>query len=128
MLDLDRFKAMNDTYGHLMGDQCLTRLAEIILQNVREKDLVARMGGDEFALLLRDLPQEAVAVTIAGKLAQAVTAMGGELGMELPTSVSIGVATAPLHGRDFESLYRHADAAMYEAKADPDTQVVVYGQ
>lgn len=118
MLDLNRFKAINDTYGHLIGDKCLIRLAQILKENIQPEDIVARMGGDEFSLFLVDRPDEGAVRNIAEKTAREFTAIAYELDIDLPTSVSIGIALAPRHGTDFESLYCHADKEMYLAKSN----------
>lgn len=125
MLDLDHFKEINDTYGHLTGDKCLMKLASLITEQVREKDIVARMGGDEFAILLKDLPNEDKAIQIAEKLALVVEQIGIELNLGLKTGVSIGLAISPRHGTNFEQLYLHADKAMYKAKRAVGEHIVM---
>lgn len=116
MLDLDDFKAVNDTYGHHVGDKYLVRLAEILTAHLRKGDIAARMGGDEFAVLLKNLPDEETAAAVGERIAQAVSEVGKELEIDVVTSVSIGIAIAPRQGNDFESLYCCADEAMYDAK------------
>jgi diguanylate cyclase (GGDEF)-like protein len=115
-IDLDGFKAVNDTYGHAAGDAVLREVADRLRGSVRAGDSVARMSGDEFAVLLRDLPEEDVAIRSARKL---VTVLGrvydlGEVSCRL--GASLGVAVAPRHGETPEELLRAADTAMYRAK------------
>ncbi|WP_240794527.1 EAL domain-containing protein [Azoarcus sp. DD4] len=117
-LDLDRFKTINDTLGHEVGDGLLRQVTQRCLAAVRETDTVARQGGDEFVIVLPDLehPQDAgiIARKILGTLAQPC-----RLGMhELTVTGSIGIALYPGDGNNASMLLRNADAAMYRAKAD----------
>lgn len=119
-LDLDRFKPINDSLGHTAGDQLLKAVARRLLYCVRENDMVARVGGDEFAILLADLksPEEAESTAIiTGRriLAQFGTAFMIE-GREVFTSTSIGIALFPRDGQLPEELVRNSDMAMYAAK------------
>lgn len=126
MLDVDRFKTLNDTCGHPIGDQCLLGLAEILRGQLRTYDVIARMGGDEFAVLLKNLPSAEHSVVIARKLAAAVREIGTRLNLDMDTGISIGIALAPQHGADFETLYRCADEALYQAKRRADERIVLY--
>lgn len=118
-LDLDRFKPVNDSLGHSAGDQLLKGVARRLLYCLGEGDTVARMGGDEFAIILRDLPDE-LAEQTAIKMASRVLAQFFSPFMiasrEVFTSCSIGIALYPHHGRSAEVLLRSADTAMYAAK------------
>ena len=116
MMDMDHFKEINDTCGHQVGDQCLIQLVKTIGKRLRPEDIVARMGGDEFAVLLKNLPDEEKAVSIAEELSRGISEISGALQLSLPIGVSIGIAASPRHGTSFEELYRCADKAMYEAK------------
>ena len=117
MLDLDRFKAVNDSLGHQVGDKLLIEVAKRIRDTVRETDTVTRLGGDEFAVLLTNL----TAVHGAGTVAEAIVAALNkpfELdGERLMTSASIGITTCPGDGDNVELLLRNADRALYRAKA-----------
>lgn len=111
LFDLDYFKRLNDTKGHLEGDMALVQLATLLSADRRSVDLVARYGGEEFILLLPDTGHED-AVAVADRLRQSVAAgSGGEL------TVSAGIATLPHHAEDGRSLVAAADHAMYAAKA-----------
>ncbi|WP_238298498.1 putative bifunctional diguanylate cyclase/phosphodiesterase, partial [Methylobacterium soli] len=118
-LDLDRFKAVNDTLGHPAGDVLLQTVAERLRQVVRETDLVARIGGDEFVILLAD--PGPVAERSARAIAERITeAVGRPLRLDGHTAqigVSIGIASGPQDGKDAGTLFGHADIALYRAKA-----------
>lgn len=116
-LDSDRFKYINDTYGHASGDRVLVTIAARIKQQLREGDLVARLGGDEFAILLKPLRHSSDAMHIADNII-AVMSQAIELptGESIVTSLTIGVAVFPDHAIDSASLVGAADEAMYRAK------------
>lgn len=116
-LDLDRFKHINDSLGHAVGDRLLVEVALRLRSAVRSEDTVARMGGDEFILLIEDLRQEADAAQLAQKLLQVMAAPFHLEGHEFFVTSSIGISLYPRDGADAETLVRNADAAMYRAKA-----------
>jgi diguanylate cyclase (GGDEF)-like protein len=116
VLDLDRFKAVNDTLGHRYGDMLLQQVGPRLESVLREGDFVARIGGDEFVVLLTEFDAPSRAVVIAERIV-AVIAMPFELdGHLVLVAASVGIATSPEHGADFEALMQHADSAMYSAK------------
>ena len=115
-LDLDRFKEINDTLGHDAGDACLKEVARRLRQCVRASDTVARMGGDEFTLLLPEVVEEAVARTVAQKILDAMQLPMNLAGQEVVITTSIGISLFPRDGDDGETLLKHADAAMYMVK------------
>jgi diguanylate cyclase (GGDEF)-like protein/PAS domain S-box-containing protein len=117
LLDLDRFKEVNDTLGHQVGDLLLVEVARRVAHAVRGGDLVARLGGDEFAVLLRDAPQLDDALEVARRIVEAIQ-QPFELSDLAVTDVdaSIGIALAPDHSTDTIDLLRCADVAMYAAK------------
>jgi diguanylate cyclase (GGDEF)-like protein len=117
-LDLDRFKLVNDQYGHLVGSRALRRLSEVLLTCIRQVDTLARYGGDEFTILLPDTPHDD-AIDIAERIRKLVGETLFEAGRETPfrLSISIGVGTFPQHGRDRTSLLDASDKAMYRAKS-----------
>jgi len=117
-LDLDRFKPVNDTLGHTVGDELLQGVAARLRQQVRESDTVARVGGDEFTVIMADLPRREAAETVAAKIIAALAAPF-ELGsskQRVEIGTSVGIAVYPADGRDAEALVKAADAAMYNAK------------
>jgi diguanylate cyclase (GGDEF)-like protein/PAS domain S-box-containing protein len=117
-LDLDRFKPVNDTYGHDAGDQVLKMVAERIRGQVRESDTVARVGGDEFTVILHDISSPQNAAAVAQKIIAALTAPFhlGRGSQEISIGSSIGITVYPINGQDHDTLIRKADAAMYSAK------------
>src|SRR6185436_2815383 len=115
-LDLDRFKNVNDTLGHSLGDELLRAIATRLRSVLREGDTIARMGGDEFTVLLADLKKADDAVTIAQKLLDTVAEPLRIEDEELYVTTSIGIALFPADGDSAEALLQSADGAMYRAK------------
>ena len=117
-LDLDKFKPVNDTFGHDAGDQVLVGVAGRIREQVRDSDTVARIGGDEFAVILRDISGPQDAATVAQKIiASLVTPFRlDNRPQAVEIGVSIGIAVYPSEAQDHDSLIRKADTAMYSAK------------
>ncbi len=118
LLDLDRFKPVNDTLGHAAGDALLRQVALRLRGCVRETDIVARIGGDEFAIVQWGATQPAAASTLARRVIEALAAPHVVAGHTVHVGVSVGVAIAPFDGQDPEVLQRHADLALFRAKAD----------
>ena len=116
-LDLDRFKEVNDTLGHDAGDQLLVHVAKVLLYATRKSDTVARMGGDEFIILLDDIIDETALIKIAQKIIDAVAVPFTIHHQNLHVTTSIGISLFPQHGADFNELIKNADRALYEAKA-----------
>ncbi|WP_303786971.1 EAL domain-containing protein [Azovibrio restrictus] len=116
-LDVDQFKTVNDSLGHGVGDQLLAEVARRLQSCLRGDDLLARLGGDEFVLLLPRLAQAEDAAGVAAKLLAALAHPVLVAGHELSVSASIGIALYPADGEDVETLLKHADIAMYSAKA-----------
>ncbi|MCC7210989.1 MAG: EAL domain-containing protein [Candidatus Brocadia sp.] len=115
-MDLDRFKIINDTLGHTVGDQLLRGVAERLKNCVREDDTIARLGGDEFSLLLPGITREEDVNTIADKLIEILKKPWTINGHELYVTASLGIVLYPNDGKDAETLLKNADAAMYHAK------------
>ncbi|HOI75061.1 MAG TPA: MASE3 domain-containing protein [Syntrophales bacterium] len=116
VLDLDRFKEVNDTLGHALGDQLLVEVSGRLRQAVRESDTVARLGGDEFVVFLPEIRKEKAALVVAEKI---VESLGMDFVLEghpVHTSASVGIARFPEDGKDGRTLLRKADEAMYRAK------------
>lgn len=118
MIDLDNFKAINDTLGHHVGDQLLVEVANRLRKAVRQTDLVARLGGDEFVVVLSDLEGPADAAHVADKIISLVAAPFILERNELRSSASIGICLFPEDAGQREDLIKKADAAMYHAKAN----------
>ena len=117
-LDLDRFKLINDSLGHAVGDALLQAVAERLHDSVREADTVARLGGDEFAILLEQPRDTAAVVSVVDKL---LASLGEPIqldGQALTVRASVGIAMYPEHGDNADQLMRHADLAMYQAKQE----------
>ncbi|MFI7600590.1 putative bifunctional diguanylate cyclase/phosphodiesterase [Actinoplanes sp. NPDC049681] len=116
LIDLDDFKLVNDAYGHAAGDTMLTEFAHILRSSVRTEDLAARIGGDEFVVLLTDMPDDDGAVNAAQRILASAAASPVRLGEDLvPVRASVGVATTRV-GDTPKELLRRADIAMYQAK------------
>ena len=116
LIDLDRFKEVNDTLGHASGDVLLQEVARRLRAPVRECDTVARLGGDEFGVLATGVATPTEAIVLADKLREALAEPIAVGGLALEVESSIGIAIAPEHGLDVETLIRHADVSMYVSK------------
>jgi diguanylate cyclase (GGDEF)-like protein/PAS domain S-box-containing protein len=115
-LDLDRFKNINDTLGHNVGDQLLLQLSERLSKSVRDGDTIGRFGGDEFAILLDDIDSDSHISSLAQKLLDTLASPFKINKHELFVTASIGVSIFPGDGEDSDTLLRNADVAMYRAK------------
>lgn len=123
MADLDRFKNINDTYGHDAGDRVLKAIGKFLQQNIRDVDVVARYGGEEFVVMIPEAAKDA-ARSLSERLRKNLSEMKIE---DLPPiTISLGIATYPYDGTDPEDLIKKADAAMYAAKRAGRNQVVQY--
>lgn len=116
LIDIDRFKEINDTFGHNAGDELLRQFAARLKNSVRTEDLPVRMGGDEFCVLQVGLTQPSGAASLAQRLNTMLAEPYQIGGLELNSTASIGVAIAPVDAKDWDSLVSCADAAMYKAK------------
>lgn len=121
MLDLDGFKAVNDAYGHAVGDLLLTQVAERLQASARSSDLVARLGGDEFVLICEAIENTEQAMALAERILQSLKQpmQLGDIRLSLSASIGISICT----GQSYESLLREADQAMYLAKADGRSRI-----
>ncbi|MBR6535583.1 MAG: GGDEF domain-containing protein [Lachnospiraceae bacterium] len=115
MLDVDNFKALNDTLGHQTGDEFLIRLAAKLKETVRENDIIGRIGGDEFFIFLRNVADPCSVETKAQQLLSVISGVAADY-LQVNMSGSIGIGRYPEHGRELDTLYANADAALYEAK------------
>jgi len=116
LIDLDRFKEINDTLGHEQGDMLLIEVAARLRDALRPSDVLARLGGDEFAVLITELPDRGAAVELSGRLRDALARPFALCGVAIELGASIGIAFRGDHGNDLGTLLRRADVAMYEAK------------
>ena len=117
-IDIDRFKTINDTYGHQVGDALLNLVAKRIKKTIRGNDWAARLGGDEFVVVSRNIPNPVDACLMAARLVTALSRPYQIGEIELNCTASVGVACAPLHAGSSQSLMKCADLALYQAKGD----------
>lgn len=125
-LDLDGFKLINDTYGHSAGDQVLHLVGKRLLSRLRKADIVARIGGDEFAVVLSDIAQDSDVQITCDQLLQVITEPYELSGNLSSVTTSVGIAMFPEDGRDVPTLLKHADAAMYQAKESGKNRYAFY--
>jgi diguanylate cyclase (GGDEF)-like protein len=116
MVDLDRFKEINDTFGHQAGDEVLRITAHRLQQNVRKEDTVARLGGDEFVVLLPDLSDLKTSEAVASKLVKNLAIPIPIDGQEVPVSISVGICASATQELNADTFLRNADSALYHAK------------
>ncbi|MEH6493830.1 GGDEF domain-containing protein [Halopseudomonas sp.] len=127
LLDVDHFKQVNDSWGHVVGDRALQHLCKVLQQRLRKTDHLGRLGGEEFGLLLLNTDVEAGA-TLVEDLREALGARPLQLsGMQVPLAATFGVAQWPVDGADAEALYRCADQRLYRGKAYGRNQVISDG-
>jgi diguanylate cyclase (GGDEF)-like protein/PAS domain S-box-containing protein len=125
-LDLDGFKLINDTYGHSAGDEVLQLVGVRLMSRLRKADIVARIGGDEFAVVLTDVGQVGDVQVICDELLKVITEPYEIGGQENRVTTSIGIAMYPHDGTDVQTLLKHADAAMYQAKEGGKNRYAFY--
>ncbi|MFN0164771.1 MAG: diguanylate cyclase domain-containing protein [Burkholderiales bacterium] len=125
-IDLDGFKQVNDRLGHQAGDTLLIDIAKRLKNSLRSSDTLARMGGDEFVVLLEQTGTDGEIADIAHKLLAVIKSPYPALGGESPVAASFGVAIYPVDAQDQQTLLAHADAAMYRSKQSPENRVVFY--
>lgn len=125
-IDLDRFKVVNDSLGHDAGDELLRQLAARLSGVLRASDTLARLGGDEFVVVLPGLARESDVDRVCGNLMRAIEPAVRVFGQPIHCTASLGVAVSPRHGEDAGTLLRHADTAMYRAKAEGRNAVCVF--
>lgn len=125
-IDIDYFKDINDTYGHNVGDMLLKNVASLFQRILRKEDIIARIGGDEFSILVENFKDEKDVLTIAHNLNNAIREPIVIDGHSCEVSFSIGIALYPIHGTDKVSLIKNADLAMYEVKKNGRDGAMLY--
>lgn len=116
IIDVDNFKTINDTMGHLFGDETLSQFSKILQFNFRASDIVGRIGGDEFIAFMKDVRDMEAIRNKAELVCSAVNSMCRSVVSGVCTSSSIGISIYPEHGMDYEELFRKADMALYKTK------------
>src|SRR5690606_25294333 len=117
-IDLDHFKAVNDTLGHAVGDEVIKQAAARLWGTTRESDLLARLGGDEFALLLRPIDNADTAARVADRIIKAMCSPMNIKGQQIEIGASVGIAVGPGDGATTDTLVKNADLALYKAKSE----------
>lgn len=127
ILDLDFFKQLNDTLGHVIGDKALIDVASILKRHFRSDDVVCRLGGDEFVVFLQRCPLDVIDKIIVSLLKE-LELHYEKNGVKAGITASIGVAIAPIHGQTFEALYEKADYALYKVKKTAKNTYAIYNE
>lgn len=127
-IDLDKFKDVNDTYGHSIGDEMLKTIAKRLEQSIRKEDFIARLGGDEFVLIIKDVKNNEDMIKLANKINENIKEAIVIEDKVFFMSLSIGISIFPDDGKDSEDLIKHADAAMYEVKENGRNGSKLYNQ
>ena len=128
IIDLDDFKLVNDQYGHLFGDAVLTQTAREIKKLFRNQDIVSRIGGDEFLVLMRGVSDRNLVENRCQQLLNVFQTIFRQHKHKLPLSCSIGIAISPEHGKSYYELFNRADRALYRAKAMGKNKYVIYDE
>jgi diguanylate cyclase (GGDEF)-like protein len=127
-LDLDRFKAVNDIYGHPTGDALLRAVSERLLGTLRDGDIAARLGGDEFVIMQANIHRACDKIELAERVIHVIGAPYNIEGHEIDIGVSVGIALYPRDGQDLDQIIAHADAALYLAKRERSGRPVVWNK
>lgn len=128
VLDIDYFKNVNDALGHTMGDEVLKDTAKYLCTSFRGRDMVGRLSGDEFMVFTPGLAQMSTIENKADELVRNAVRVVGQDGKTVPVTISVGVAVYPQHGKDYKTLYQHADLALYQAKEQGRNTWCIYGR
>ena len=126
LLDLDRFKSVNDKLGHQMGDKVLTDVAADMKKLFRNSDVLSRLGGDEFVVYLKSVPEKEWALQRASQIVREVRRWVGNGKMNIQITASVGIVMTDMVQRSYDELYHAADLAMYTAKANGGNQALLY--
>ncbi len=128
MLDIDNFKAVNDTYGHIIGDAVLVKFSKILMQMIRDEDIACRIGGDEFILFFRGNMKRQTAESKAREIIDAAECAFRDMNtLEAGAGISIGICVSPKDGSEFLTLYKNADRALYYVKQNGKSGFHFYG-
>ncbi|MEG2583035.1 MAG: GGDEF domain-containing protein [Oscillospiraceae bacterium] len=128
ILDIDKFKEMNDTFGHMAGDEILENIAKKIGKACRESDILGRLGGDEFVILMKDIKSESQVISIIQRILNIARYEYSDGKSKIICSISAGVAFGKFQTNDYQNLYRMADMALYKAKQNGRNQYCIYNQ
>jgi len=126
MIDLDKFKPVNDKYGHHVGDEILISVAKRLLLCIRKEDTASRIGGDEFVILLNELASEKDAQWVSKKIIETISQPYEMEDIEIDISCSIGISFYPQNGKDLITLMKQADIAMYQSKGNETIKYVIF--
>ncbi|AEP29346.1 GGDEF and EAL domain-containing protein [Brumicola nitratireducens] len=129
LIDLDSFKNVNDNYGHIVGDQLLTRVSRRLKKRLREDDTLGRIGGDEFMIIVRNIRDSDKLISIANSFIDAFTTpvvLNNSVRLSLNVTITIGASLYPIHGEDYVHLFRNADTSLYHAKAEGKNRAQLY--
>ena len=126
MLDVDRFKSINDFYGHDIGDCVITQIGTYLAGRFTEQDIVGRFGGDEFVAFLRDTVDLNTARKVAEESVEGVSETVALPDPEQKISISIGIAAYTGQEKNYSEIFKKADVALYKAKADPENRICIY--
>ncbi len=126
ILDLDNFKQINDQHGHMFGDSVLVNTANEIKKLFRSRDIIARIGGDEFLILMKDVSDHALVKERCQQLVDSIHKLLNKDSLSCNSSCSIGIAFAPIHGVTYDILFQHADQALYTAKKHGKNCYAIY--
>lgn len=125
-LDVDNFKHINDAYGHAMGDLLILQLAKLLKQEFHQNASVARMGGDEFAVFVRDVKEREIVCDKAARVLAEIRKQKDDMGLMTEPTLSIGIAFTPEAGTSFSEMYHKADKALYHVKNEEKNGIAVY--
>ena len=126
LMDLDCFKQVNDTFGHQYGDQVLKEVSDTLKKTFRQSDLLCRMGGDEFAIMILNVSSFSAVEHVIQELLEHLHKIYEQEGKTVEVSASLGIVCAPQHGITFEELYKKSDQMLYEVKRSTKNGYRVY--
>ena len=127
LVDIDHFKDINDTYGHLMGDNVIIEVVKQMTRAFRANDIIGRIGGDEFVLFVCDVKDPQIQFKQARKLHEVLRTPLTVDGQTINKSASVGIALFPDHAMDYEKLLECADKALYKVKGSGRDSFIIYG-